>query len=437
MGSLSLTKGLNLPFKNGADFSTVREISTTKVSVDLSPYQYLHLKCEKKEGDSINAGQVLAHDIHEEERVYLSPFSGKILKIERGQRRRITAIEIELEEASVTSKKEKRPLLPKKGEFSLKDLLKSGFSFFIHKRPFHRIIGKDDVPRSIFIHAITSAPYTPSFSHLYKSHKELFQKGIDLLATFAGVHLIQNEEIFEEVENVTMHKGNGPHPIENASLHIAAFDPITSSKDVVWSLDVLDVLHIGSLLEHWHPFTKTMVAIAGDGFETKDRCLVSTFIGASIEEITGNRENIIAGDPLTGTLGAKYLRGKDRVITSFQKKEHGEFFPFLKLGWSKPTQTKAYLSGLLRRKNLAPRFETFGEERPFIVKDIYQKYFPLKIYIEPLIKAMLAKDYELAIKLGLLEVDTPDFAICEYMCPSKIALMELFEATKNEYLSSL
>lgn len=433
MSTISLKKGLNLPFKNEADFTICKKWTPKIVSIDLSPFMYLHLKLLKKEGETIHKGEVIAKDLHQDDRVFLSPYSGKIVDTIRGKRRRLQTIVVEL--AKSDKEESIKPLsLEGKKEELIENLIRQGFSFYIHRRPFHRVIGKEDLPRSIFIHTITSAPYTPSFAFLVQENKELFQKGIDLLQKFAPIHLIYNEELFTTFSGTNNHKAEGLHPIESPSIHIAALDPIQGKEDVIWSLDVFDILNIGSLLQFGYPFSDTIIALAGDGFEKEERTLIKTKQGICIEEITNKKEHTLAGDPLTGSSSIAYLKAKDRVITAFTPKEKGEILPFLKGGWSKATQTKTYLAGLLRRKNLAPAFIIGGEERPFIVKDIYQNYFPMHIYIEPLIKALLAKDYDLAIALGFLEIDTKDLAICEYMCPSKIPLMSLFEEAKEGYL---
>ena len=316
------------------------------------------------------------------------------------------------------------------------NLLNHGLSFYIHKRPFHRIIGKEDLPRSIFINTITSAPYTPSYRHIYGKNKNLFKIGLGFLKKFAPIHLIYKEQIFIEQEGVSAHRALGPHPIESPSIHIAAFDPICSTEDVVWTLDVYDLLMIGSKLLHGVPFSEKIIALAGDCFTSGERTLVATSSGACIEEITDLHDNIISGDPLTGALSLRYLREKDLVLTSFTSVKKGEMLPFLKPGLKKSTVTRTYLGGFFqKRKSFNPTYSLGGEERPFIVKDIYQKYFPLPIYIEPLIKALLAKDYEQAIALGFLEIDTNDLALAEYICPSKISLMSIFAEAKADFLT--
>lgn len=434
MSHILTTKGLNLPFKNKANEQKVRECGVKTVCIDLSAYTYLHLKLLKDLGETVLKGEPLAKDVHKEDRLYLSSVSGKIINIERGKRRRITSVIVQVEPTLPDT-----PALINQNQpvdAIMDQLLKKGFSFFIRKRPFNRVISPQDVPRSIFIHTVSSAPYTPSYSYIYQENKKLFEAGVQFLSRFAPTHLIYNEDIFLGTLPVTYHKATGPHPIESPSVHIAAFDPISSIKDIVWSLDVYDVLSVGSLVLFGVPFSEKIIALAGDGFLEKERTLIKTTTGACIKEITSSTSQCISGDPLTGVVGRAYLREKDTVITSFIPEEKEEILPFLKPGIEKSTVTKTYVGGFFKKRaSFSPPYRLGGEERPFIAKDIYQQYFPLPIYIEPLIKALLAKDFTHAISLGFLEIDTEDLAICEYICPSKISLMSIFSEAKEEYLA--
>ena len=44
----------------------------------------------------------------------------------------------------------------------------------------------------------------------------------------------------------------------------------------------------------------------------------------------------------------------------------------------------------------------------------------MDIYPNPLYRAILSKDIEEMEKLGILECDGEDFALCSFACPSKI-----------------
>ncbi len=69
-----------------------------------------------------------------------------------------------------------------------------------------------------------------------------------------------------------------------------------------------------------------------------------------------------------------------------------------------------------------------GEPRPFIDSTLYDEVMPLDVPTMLLVKAVMAEDYDLAVNLGLLEVDSEDFALPTFVCPSK---MEMTDIIKN------
>lgn len=68
-----------------------------------------------------------------------------------------------------------------------------------------------------------------------------------------------------------------------------------------------------------------------------------------------------------------------------------------------------------------------GGERTFIFSGQYEKVLPMNIYPVHLLKAILAKDLDLMENLGMHEVVEEDFAVCEYVCASKIEVQAIIQ----------
>jgi Na+-transporting NADH:ubiquinone oxidoreductase subunit A len=66
-----------------------------------------------------------------------------------------------------------------------------------------------------------------------------------------------------------------------------------------------------------------------------------------------------------------------------------------------------------------------GEERPFVITGQYEQVFPMDIYPVQLLKAVLIEDIELMEELGIYEVVEEDFALCEFVCTSKIEAQDI------------
>ena len=435
MATIRIKKGINLPFKENYNNKDVKKILTKKVCLDFSKFTYLHLRLLKKVGDNILKGENLMVDNHMDKRTYLSPVSGKIVEILRGERRRITGVIIEINDKPGQNLPpyDLTKNVPKENVMDY--IFSQGLSFHIHKRPFHRVINDQQLPRSIFITTVSSSPYSPSFNYIMKGNEKIFQSGLDLLSKFSPVHLVYNDDLFIQFTNCEPHKILGPHPIESPSIHIMAIDPIKDVNDVVWSLDVYDVLSIGSVALNGEVFDRQIFSCDGDGFENGEKILIESTKGADLKELFPKHKNLISGNPLSGTLNHGYLKEKDYSVISLKFSENIEIMPFIKPGFNKYSMTKTFLSKLISKKNNNNlQYTLGGEGRPFIAKDIYQDFFPFNIYIEPLIKALLSEDYSLAISIGFLDIDTIDLAIPEYLCPSKIPLMSIFEKAKVSYL---
>jgi Na+-transporting NADH:ubiquinone oxidoreductase subunit A len=66
-----------------------------------------------------------------------------------------------------------------------------------------------------------------------------------------------------------------------------------------------------------------------------------------------------------------------------------------------------------------------GEERAYVITGTYEKVFPMNIYPMQLIKAIMMEDIEMMENLGIYEVSPEDFALCEFVCTSKIEVQNI------------
>jgi Na+-transporting NADH:ubiquinone oxidoreductase subunit NqrA len=102
-----------------------------------------------------------------------------------------------------------------------------------------------------------------------------------------------------------------------------------------------------------------------------------------------------------------------------------EFFGWMKPGLNKFSFSKTFLSKLIPKKQYALDTNMHGGERAFVMTGQYEKVVPMDIYPMQLLKAILAEDIELMENLGIYEVAEEDFALCEFICPSKIEIQSI------------
>ena len=66
-----------------------------------------------------------------------------------------------------------------------------------------------------------------------------------------------------------------------------------------------------------------------------------------------------------------------------------------------------------------------GGHRAIIMSGEYYKVFPLDIYPEYLIKSIIAFNINDMEARGIYEVAPEDFALCEFVCTSKMPLQQI------------
>ena len=73
-----------------------------------------------------------------------------------------------------------------------------------------------------------------------------------------------------------------------------------------------------------------------------------------------------------------------------------------------------------------------------MLTDVYDKVFPLDLMPLQLLKACEIKDIEQMEALGIHEVDSEDFALCELVCPSKKEWQRIVKAAIHDlYIDSM
>jgi len=102
-----------------------------------------------------------------------------------------------------------------------------------------------------------------------------------------------------------------------------------------------------------------------------------------------------------------------------------EFLGWILPGLDKFSASKTFFSWLNPRKKYIINSNMHGEERAYVVTGNYEKVFPMDIFPLQLIKAIMIEDIELMENLGIYEVSPEDFALCEFICTSKIEVQSI------------
>lgn len=461
MVHIKIKRGLNIPISgepSGAPKLVIPggEVSALTnpklIGLTLSTFDELKFKVLIRLDDKVKLGQPLVEDKDSPGRFFVSPAGGTIREIRRGLKRQLLVIVIEVDPTEEVVEHPTTQLQNISREELIERLKLGGLFTHIRQRPFNLLANPNKAPRSIFVKALESAPFTPPAELQVAGYEKEFQYGLEALQklTEGAVHLVYRQgtscRAFLEAKGVEKHTAEGPHPIANASVHIERIDPIHSAEDVIWSVDVHTVVAIGYFLQHGKYFVPRVISIAGPGiiegktgyFKVREGFPVSALVSGRVKK---EPVRLISGSPLMGhSVDAEdFLGYDDTVFCVLPENTSREFMHFFRLGPDKYTFSGAYLSGHLDNQQRKYSFSTslHGEHRPFIDSTLYDEVMPLHIATMPLMKAVMAEDYDLAVELGLLEVDSEDFALPSFVCPSKMEMTDIIKKGLRRYASDI
>jgi Na+-transporting NADH:ubiquinone oxidoreductase subunit A len=437
--AIKIKRGLNIRLQGEADKVFAAAPHSETFAIKPPNFHGMVPKMLVKVGEQVKAGTPIFYDKRNEKLVYTSPVSGEVADIVRGEKRRILEVLIRADkEIQYESFKQADPNSLSREEI-IEEMLKSGTWPFMRQRPFDVVADPFEMPRSIFISAFDSAPLAPDNDFIMHGNGEEFQVGLDAISklTKGKVHLNTRNDggqskVFTNSKNVQINKVSGPHPAGNVGVQIHHIEPINKGE-VVWYLYPQDVLTIGRLFKHGKFDASRVVALTGS--EVKTTKYYKTIIGSSIKEmVAGNVEEgdlrYIAGNVLTGEqiVADGYLGFYDTQITVIP--EGNEPLFFMTKGWMGPglnkfSMSRSYPTWLMPGKKFRLNSNNNGEERAFVVTGQYEKVFPFDIYPVHLIKAIMTNDIDGMENLGIYEVGPEDFALCEFVCTSKIEVQRV------------
>jgi len=387
--------------------------------------------------DEVKVGTPLFFDKYRPQILFTSPVSGKVSAIVRGEKRKILEVVITPEAEQVYETFDV-PAIEATDREQIKSLmLKAGLWPMIIQRPFGIVANPQDTPKSIFVSGFDSAPLAPDMNFVLENEAENLETGFALLGklTDGKVYLgLKNgtSGVLNQVKNAEIRLFEGPHPAGNVGVQIHHIDPINKG-DVVWTVDVQHVAMIGRFFRTGRVDMSKIVALTGS--ETAQPRYFCVITGLPINSIVRQKElrsqtekvRIISGNVLTGRRVEPegYLGFYSNQVTVIPEGDTYEF-----LGWGMPRLNKfsvsrSYFSWLSPKKHYRLDTNMNGGVRAYVVTGLYDKYLPMDIYPLYLLKAILAGDIDKMENLGIYEVIEEDFALCEFVDPSKTEMQAI------------
>lgn len=442
MGKLvRLHKGYDIKLIGAADYTTSTLPVSDVIAIKPPDFSGVVPKLTVEAGDEVLAGQPLFFDKHNPKIQFVSPVSGEVAEVVRGAKRRIMEIRI------IPDRSERRyvqyetvdPLTLSREE-TVERLLQGGCWGYIRQRPFSLIANPEDVPKSIFVSCFDTAPLAPDLGFIVDSDKDNFHVGLAVLDKLAGGHLNLclrkggsdtdiSEGDINGLHTDQIHTIQGPHPAGNVGVQIHHIDPIRRGE-IVWFVHPQDVIIIGRLFKEGRYRADRLIALTGSSVTRPHYYSVLTgqkLTSLLENNISENKPRIIQGNVLTGITSPidDFLSHYTNQITVIPEGDEPEFLGWLTPGLEKLSLSHTYFSWLFPKKKYNLDTNMHGEERAFVMTGEYDRVLPMNIMPVFLLKAILARDIERMEALGIYEVSEEDFALCEFMCTSKIEVQRI------------
>ena len=431
---IKIKKGLQIPLLGVSEETLSGKITSEFVRICPEDFQGITPKLAVKVGDTVKAGTALFYEKNHADMLFASPVSGVITEIERGAKRRILNIVIKADSSNQYEDFGPKKIASLSSEEVKRSILDAGIWFLIRQRPYDVVANPGKQPRDIFVTGFDSAPLAPSYDFLLNGQEAELQTGLDALAklttgkVYLSISTKTKHKGLRDANNVVITEFDGPHPAGNVGVQINRLKPVNRGE-TVWTLNALDVVIIGRL------FNKGIVdltrTIALTGSEVKQTGYYQMMIGTALKPLFSNNVTdgislrYISGNPLTGRKIDEngVLRAYDAQVTVIPEGDDvDEAF-----GWASLSPNRYSAGGTYARVKKAYRIDARlkGGPRAIIVSNEYDKVFPMDIYPEQLLKAIIAFNIDKMEALGIYEVAPEDFALCEFVDTSKLELQHI------------
>jgi Na+-transporting NADH:ubiquinone oxidoreductase subunit A len=441
MAEYKLKRGYDIRLDGLTDREVVDAPVPRQVAIRPTEFRGIKPRPLVEEGQEVKVGTPLFHAKGNDDHKFASPVSGKVVAIQRGERRVITAIVVApdgKQTAEAFPKWELPRLRQAKREDVLRQVLAAGVLGVFTQRPFGHTADPLVTPRDIFVTGFDSAPLAPDTTLLAKGQETAFRAGLAVAAAltsgkvYLGLDGRQRDLAVFQVDEpkVVTNRFTGPHPSGCVGVQIHHVAPIRGRQDRVWTANVQGILVLGKLFLEGRVAGERIVAVAGTGaaqrkyFRTLQGAQISSLVAAPAN---GTQVRYITGNVLTGRREPHdgFVGYHDSLVTVIPEATEPEFIGWMLPGQDKESYSRAFASWLLGGKRFAKDTRMGGGHRAMVATGYYEQVTPMDVLPMYLLKSILAEDLQEMEGLGIYEVLEEDLALCEYICPSKTEIQEL------------
>lgn len=429
MNSFKLKKGLDLPVV-GTPSSTIDSGNVVSTAAVLAT-DYIGLKPRLlvNEGDTVASGTPLFHHKDTPDVMVTSPVSGRVKAVNRGPRRVLISVEIEIDDTAADAVDFSQVGDVSTAEGLIERLCASGLWTSFRTRPYSKVPDPATRPAAIFVTAMDSDPLSADAATIINEDAAAFEAGLGAITALTeGTTYLCHETGAnvpgKSIDGVVAADFSGPHPAGLAGTHIH-FLHAPNANSFVWTIGYHDVIAIGRLLQGGTYDARRIIALSGPLCENPR--LIQTVSGASMTELTAGEvksdvpARMISGSILSGRMGEGldgYLGRYARQITVIEEDKKQNFF-----GWIRPMGSKfafqPVLASAFSKKLYSLTTNLNGGRRAMVPTGTFEQLMPQDLLPTQLLRALLVMDTDQAQALGVLELDEEDLGLMGFACPAK------------------
>lgn len=429
-----LRKGLDINLKGKADKVKVKIGIGGDVALSPDSFPGITPKVVVREGDHVKAGDILFVNKQYPSIGFSSPVSGNVVSVIRGDRRKVLRVVVKPDDTLQYKDFGVKDLSTMSSQDVVNALSEAGLFGYINQLPYAVSTNADVMPKGIFVSALRDKPLAADFEYELKGNEQDFQTGLTALSkitkTYLGIGRDQSSECLRQVKDVEINIFDGPCPAGNVGVQVNHIDPVNKGE-VVWTVDPTTVIFFGRLFSTGKVDLRRTIAVVGS--EVKRPSYAEVFVGQKISTIlNGNVSEertlrIINGNVLTGAKSSAddYLDAHASEITVIPEGDDtDELFGWIMPRFNQFSTSGSYFSRFMKKEySLDARVK--GGRRNIIMSGEYDKVFPMNIYAEYLVKAVITGDIDKMEALGIYEVSPEDFALPEFVDSSKLELQKI------------
>ncbi|UWQ10282.1 Na(+)-translocating NADH-quinone reductase subunit A [Aliiroseovarius crassostreae] len=444
-----LRKGLNIPISGAPRADIENGAELRRVGILGDDYLGWKPRIPVEVGDVVGAGAPVLVNKDMPDVQVVSPVTGRISAINRGARRKLISIEIEVDESAAEPVDFSGVGDVSSPEGVVERLCAAGLWTSFRTRPYSKTPAPDTRPAAIYVNAMDSEPLAADPALIIAEEGDAFTSGLEAVASLSDgkTYLCHSDGTSlpgADLAKVEAAAFAGPHPAGLSGTHMHFLEPPRADK-TVWTISYQDVIMIGRLLLTGKYDARRVISLAGP--VCKDPRLLRTVAGASMVDLAAGDlpadlpVRLISGSVLSGRAGegeSAYLGRYARQITLIEE-DHKQ----IPMGWIRPMFAKYAVQPVLGSALWRLSGRTFpltsnlnGGRRAMVPTGTFETLMPQDFLPTQLLRALLVMDTDQAQALGALELDEEDLGLMGFACPAKyeygLALRDVLTKIEKE-----